>query len=399
MKTKSKLQVPTDFTDLLRALLEAQGRPQGALKGPQELQKKKNTPQRTTKIEALRSAQEIQQKRLYKHAQTFIWSLSAQTFIFGFLGLQGLAARFDRLQPLLPCCCFGLPMDLDAVATSDCFPSGPNEYWTLYNNPKDLISIAVEFIEAICRCILFTVPPHYLLCALYYSKPIVVVRNESNLILGFGFLNMETHSFPEETMRAWDGQSALKQQGKHSKADYSVAHLSIFGVSAFASRTLGSRLMLSLKQIACSLGAEYIVIEALSPLKKYYQGRDFQTASSAFLKSSGAGLVPMLFKTEASDAFCTIVLDSPVVSCDTINSICSSTKMPEALEESNFLNAHVSAFLSNRDALKAGLALRSIAQRSQMTPEEYQKLWNFRNKCLCGRKVNEYELFSVVEKF
>lgn len=294
---------------------------------------------------------------------------------------------------------FDRAMDLGAVAQASCFPSETNEIWTLYNNPADLLKIAVDFIEAICRCILFTVPPHYLLCALQYSKPIIVVRNPENEILGFGFLNMETHSFPEETMRSWDGQSALKQQGKHSKADFAVAHLTIFGVSAFASRSLGSRLMLTLKQVACSLGAEYIVIEALSALKKYYQGRDFQTATSAFLKSSGAGLVPMLFKTEDSDAFCTIVLDSPVVSCDTINSICASTKLPEALEESNFLNAHVSAFLSNRDALKAGITLRSIAQRTKMKIEEFHKLWNFRNKCLCGRKVNEYELFSVIEKF
>ena len=107
----------------------------------------------------------------------------------------------------------------------------------------------------------------------------------------------------------------------------------------------------------------------------------------------------MLFKTEPSDAFCSIVLDSPVVSCDTIDSICTQTKLPEALEEASFLNAHVTAFLGNRDALKAGMALRAIAQRSSMAQAEYLKLLNFRNKCLCGRKVNEYDLFSVVEKF
>jgi hypothetical protein len=157
--------------------------------------------------------------------------------------------------------------------------------------------------------------------------------------------------------------------------------------------------MLSIKQVACSLGAEFIVIEALSALKKYYQGRDFQTATTTFLKSSGAGLVPMLFKTEESESLCAIVLDSPVVSFDTIDSICDTIKLPQELEEASLLNAHVSAFLSNRDALKAGLSLRSIAQRSQMKPEEYLKLWNFRSKCLSGRKVNEYELFSVIEKF
>lgn len=316
-------------------------------------------------------------------------------------------------------------MDLEAVFEAKCFPSEKSESWTFYNDPSELIKMGPDFIEAISRCILYTVPAHYLMCALLYSKPILVVRSKaaagtaadaadsggagggaaaaaegpSEVILGFGFLNMETHSFPEDSMRSWDGQTALKQHGKHAKADFAVAHMSIFGVSPFASRTLGSRLMLSLKQIAYSLGAEYVVIEALSALKKYYQGRDFQTASSAFLKSSGAGLVPMLFKTEASDAFCSIVLDSPVVSCDTIDLICTQTKLPEALEEASFLNAHVTAFLSNRDALKAGMALRAIAQRCSMAEAEYLKLWNFRNKCLCGRKVNEYDLFSVVEKF
>ncbi len=291
-------------------------------------------------------------------------------------------------------------MNLDVVLDSPSFPSEASESWTLFNNPESLIKIGNSFVDEISRCILYTVPAHYLLCALHYSRPIIVVRcKANNQVLGFGFLNMETHSFPEAFMRNWDGQSALKQQGKHTKADFNVAHMSIFGVSAFASRTLGSRLMLSIKQVACSLGAEYIVIEALSALKKYYQGRDFQTATSAFLKSSGAGLVPMLFKTESSEALCTIVLDSPIISADAVDTICSSIKVPPELEEASLLNAHVTAFLCNRDALKAGMALRSLAQRSSMKSEEYLKLWNFRSKCLSGRKDNEYELFQVIEKF
>ena len=285
-----------------------------------------------------------------------------------------------------------------------CFDALSTEIWTFEQKPcVTSVESLMDLTREVSRCTLFMLPPDYILHTLHYCSR-VMVRSSSGTLLGFAFIHNERNQFVD--VEKWDGTSKLTtRETGTSKADAILTHLDIFGISSFAergARGLGRRLMQFVHNLSANFGSKVLIIEALKALEAYYaSSANFCMTVPSILKASSYGCTSMIKKLDllCANPTSTIVFDPELLTSKDIVSRFPCDFDPARLEEDFILNRETSSFLATRDPLNAGLHLKAIAQRASLGSTEYLRLWNFRTKCLSGRKNNDYDLFHVIEPF